>query len=322
MPFCASPILTPEGTSASGPAAAPPPSPPRAGGQRGEAAPTRGPEADRHRQQPAEPVSPAGPSAEPGGAPFSVLTLPAAEERRAGQGRAGGTAATPPGVPAPPASQRRTEPPLPAPQRGGAAPPPAQRPRREGGGCSVPAPGSVGRPFPGAGFGRRALPPPSRLQPAGCPAGRRREGLTGWGPSGTLRSASAKKREPLLSPSLVGSWVPREVRRGNTERWWLQEAVVIKGVEWSSEGENRWQRWDRECGLWDGVRNGPVGILQRAALSELGFKLKSEPDTRGEVEVILENSPNSWEVKGETREHQECWGRGGGEEYTSEMGHL
>lgn len=59
--------------------------------------------------------------------------------------------------------------------------------------------------------------------------------------------------------------------------------------------------------------------MQRAALSELGFKLKSEPDTRGEVEVILENSPNSWEVKGETREHQECWG---GEEYTSEMGHL
>lgn len=52
--------------------------------------------------------------------------------------------------------------------------------------------------------------------------------------------------------------------------------------------------------------------MQRAALSELGFKLKSEPDTRGEVEVILENSPNSWEVKGETREHQECWGWGGG----------
>lgn len=96
MPFCASPILTPEGTSASGPAAAPPPSPPRAGGQRGEAAPTRGPEADRHRQQPAEPVSPAGPSAEPGGAPFSVLTLLGAEERRAGQGRAEPEAPPPP----------------------------------------------------------------------------------------------------------------------------------------------------------------------------------------------------------------------------------
>lgn len=221
MPFCASPILTPEGTSASGPAAAPPPSPPRAGSE-GRRHPPAAPRLTATGSSRRNPFPRQVPVRSPVGlpSPYSPCSGPrSGGQGRAGPGRAGGTAATPPGVPAPPASQRRTEPPLPAPQRGGAAPPPAQRPRREGGGCSVPAPGSVGRPFPGAGLGRRALPPPSRLQPAGCPAGRRREGLTGWGPSGTLRSASAKKREPLLSPSLVGSWVPREVRRGNTERW-------------------------------------------------------------------------------------------------------
>lgn len=44
----------------------------------------------------------------------------------------------------------------------------------------------------------------------------------------------------------------------------------------------------------DGVRNGLVGILEWAASRELGLKLKSEPDMRGEVEMILENKLNSW----------------------------
>lgn len=119
------------------------------------------------RQPPAEP-SPLPPPRLQHGSPLPALTLPAAEQRRAGQGRAGGTAAAPPGVPAPPASQRRTEPPLPA--------------------RAAPAAGRSGaaaaRPAPGAGGWR---PPGPRRFPAVAPGGRRRASSCRPGPEGRRR---------------------------------------------------------------------------------------------------------------------------------------
>lgn len=179
----------PEGTSASGPAAVPPPSP--LGGR------AAGEEAARHRQRPAEPVSPAGPSAEPGGTPFSALTLPAAEERRAGPSRrhrrhpsrcssAAGVTAPNGAASASPAAGRSRA---------------ATRPAAEAGGRWLPGAGAwAGRPFPGAGLGPRALPPLSRLRPEG----RRREGLTDWVRRG-LFAAPRLKSERLSSPQPVGA---------------------------------------------------------------------------------------------------------------------
>lgn len=186
MPSCTSPILT---RRAPAPQAQPPRRllPPWAGRRAGSGGrlPATGISRRNPFPQQVPARSPVGPPA-----PHSPCPRP----RSGGQGRAGGTAATPPGVPAPPASRRRTEPPLPAPQRGGVAPPPAQRPRREGGGCPVLAPGPAGR-FLALGSARRALPPPSRLRPEG----RRREGLTGWVRRG-LFTAPRLKSESLSSP--------------------------------------------------------------------------------------------------------------------------